>query len=603
MLQPPTSFTVTQIAALPDGSTQLRATWVNGHPAAYTEVWFSDGSYAGNFGNPGDTSCIISGLAPNTTYTMGARHAIGTPSGTVYSQFSNQSSATTQAAMGIPSAPTVTQIAALPDGVTQLALTWTNFNNIDYVQVYRNGGYIAHLAPGTTSFTDTGLTANTTYSYQMIHYRFTDDWYSPGLSAATNGTTQVKFDAPTVTSVVPPADANIGQSQLVVTWTNAQAGDPIDIYRHITSWVYVGQVPAGTTQWTDTGIPASQSRAYAVAHARNGYNTGIVQWIWGTTQAVFLSPTITYINADSPSRITIGWTNGASDLVQIYRYDTGNPGWVYRGTLAAGSTSWQDTGLAEQRGYYYALAHHRSGYETPWSNQVYAATTARAWQFFLTGGNYDWYWPGNVTSVYAECLGGSGGSGHAYGRPSAGGGGQGGSYAARWLGRGPEAYLSIIMGYGGHETYPGGQTYVIQNGAVNVSGPGGHSGVPADAADTGGAGGYGANGSPVGDVWHWGGNGGTGNPAAGGGSGGGAAGPAGDGGAANGSISPGGRGPGAFQDGQSYQNDGAAAPVTGPGNPGNAYGGGASGARKGSLSNQEGNYGAAGICLFMFSTD
>jgi hypothetical protein len=408
-------------------------------------------------------------------------------------------------ALTAPTGLTAAQIAVLPSGVSQLQLAWTNTEPAAQTEIrFSNGTVITSVAAGVASYTVTGLAANTSYGFQVLHA------VGPSRSQPSNtasASTQVAFNPPTITSVVA-----LGSKRLSVTWTNAQAGDSIEVFRDGT---YVGVLGPGTTNWVDTGIWFGSSHSYFLRHFRN---------------------------------------------------------------TASGS------------------------YDTANSNTGSGAAAAPAWTFFVASGSQGWNWPANVTWTYAECLGAGGGSGHAFGRPSEGGGGQGGSYAAKWLPKGAEATLGLNVGGSGAEA-PGAPSYVNQNGAVPVSGPGGNPGASSDTANVAGGGGSGANGSPAGDVYHWGGNGGKGNDSQGSGAGGGAAGPSGDGGAASG-VNPGSPGSGWFQNGSAYQAGGAAnVASSAPGNGGPAFGGGASGAFKGSIANQGGAPGAQGIITLMWSTN
>jgi hypothetical protein len=84
-----------------------------------------------------------------------------------------------------------------------------------------------------------------------------------------------------------------------------------------------------------------------------------------------------------------------------------------------------------------------------------------------------WNWPGGVTSVVAEGIGGGGGGGGASGSPATGGGGKGGGYAKKTITKGVEASLTITIGAAGlaggsgaGTGGSGGVTEVVQNGTT-----------------------------------------------------------------------------------------------------------------------------------------
>jgi len=384
-LQPPTALVASQIAQVPAGITSIRLTWHTTDPNQYTNIWFSNGSYIG-YVNPGVQTYDVTGLAANTPYSFYVTQSEG--GGGRLSAPSNIAGATTQQAFVAPTNFTASQVLPLPAGVTQIALAWTNSPYGDYTNVYRWTGsawaFLATLNPGVASYTDTGLAANSTYYYHVNHERPTDQWYESAPSNDAVATTQVKFDAPTVTSVVAPAGPD-GSTQLVVTWVNAQAGDAIEIFRYINrggagdGWQYVGLVGPGTTTWTDTSLNPSETRAYGMAHYRSNasgaYDTGIQQWLWAGTKPPAVSPTGVVVTvpanpAVGQAQLDVSWTNAPyGDPVRVWRRNT-TDNWNWENVdLAAGTASYSLTGLSTGKHYDVIVRHLRDGYDTPDNGQ------------------------------------------------------------------------------------------------------------------------------------------------------------------------------------------------------------------------------------------
>ena len=111
---------------------------------------------------PSGTNFSDTGLVANTTYnyTVDAFDAAGN-----ISNESTSAQATTLAAGGDTTAPTVpTGLAATPISTSQIDLAWTastDDTGVTRYSVRRNGVIVA--SPTGTSFSDVGLTANTTY--------------------------------------------------------------------------------------------------------------------------------------------------------------------------------------------------------------------------------------------------------------------------------------------------------------------------------------------------------------------------------------------------------------------------------------------------------
>ncbi|MGE5527803.1 MAG: discoidin domain-containing protein [Patescibacteria group bacterium] len=115
------------------------------------------------------TTYSDTGLAANTTYSyyVKAFDAAGN-----ISAASNTAQATTQSGGGDTQAPTApTNLAANAVSSSQINLTWTaSTDNVGVTgyQIFRDGEQVGTSA--TTSYSDTGLAANTTYSYYVKAY-------------------------------------------------------------------------------------------------------------------------------------------------------------------------------------------------------------------------------------------------------------------------------------------------------------------------------------------------------------------------------------------------------------------------------------------------
>ena len=118
------------------------------------------------------TSYSNTGLTASTSYSYRVRayNAAGD------SDYSNTASAVTQAAPAIPAAPT--SLVATAVSRSQINLSWTdNANNETGFYIERckgstctNFAHIATLGANVTSYSNTELTANTTYRYRVQAY-------------------------------------------------------------------------------------------------------------------------------------------------------------------------------------------------------------------------------------------------------------------------------------------------------------------------------------------------------------------------------------------------------------------------------------------------
>lgn len=169
----------TNLTAAAVSSSQINLIWADN---ASNETGFYIERCAGagctNFGQiattaANTTSYADTGLTASTSYTYRV-HAYNT-AGT--SDYTNESSATTQVAPTVPAAPT--SLTATTVSRTQINLSWAdNAGNEDGYYVERCKGpatcttytRIATLGANVTTYQNTGLSKNTTYTYRVRAY-------------------------------------------------------------------------------------------------------------------------------------------------------------------------------------------------------------------------------------------------------------------------------------------------------------------------------------------------------------------------------------------------------------------------------------------------
>ena len=176
----------TNLAATPVSSTQINLTWSDN---SSNETSFeierktgAGGAYAVIATRPGDASTGAdnysnTGLSPNTAYFYRVRAVLNTVTPILYSNYSNEISATTFPA--IPAAPS--NLAASAISNSQIRLSWnaTGVTGEEGFRIYRStsagvaiiaGNLVGSVGINIETFTDTGLSATNTYYYKVVAF-------------------------------------------------------------------------------------------------------------------------------------------------------------------------------------------------------------------------------------------------------------------------------------------------------------------------------------------------------------------------------------------------------------------------------------------------
>lgn len=81
---------------------------------------------------------------------------------------------------------TPTGLSSSTPSCTEVSVSWTNTNGTFPIYVYRGGSYLTTVSAGSTSYSNTGLSGGTSYSYQVAYYF---EGVVNNLSSSTSSTT------------------------------------------------------------------------------------------------------------------------------------------------------------------------------------------------------------------------------------------------------------------------------------------------------------------------------------------------------------------------------------------------------------------------------
>ncbi|HEY7115245.1 MAG TPA: fibronectin type III domain-containing protein [Tepidisphaeraceae bacterium] len=214
-----------------------------------------------------------------------------------------------------------------------------------------------------TTWGDTGLTANTVYSYRVIAVN------SGGDGVAANATNTTLLPAPTGLAVTAPTT-----SQVNLTWTDSTGETGYRIERSLDnrSWYVITSVAADVTSYSNTGLAGGTAYVYRV-RAINAGGVSVASATAGTT-TVPLAPSIS-ASAASDTLITLRWSNvnGETSYV-LQRSDDGVNGWTTLASPLANVVSYNDPNLTADTPYFYRVIAHNASGDSAASNVVAART-------------------------------------------------------------------------------------------------------------------------------------------------------------------------------------------------------------------------------------
>lgn len=280
----------------------------------------------------------------------------GLVDGTSYSYTVTATNATSQSAPSAPvTAVPVARTPAAPAGVVaspgngSVTLSWTPVDGATSYQVLRNGSVVG--TPTSASYTDTGLTNGTTYSYTVLAYRLNS---APSAPSTAVWATPVAppLSAPTGVAATP------GDGQVALAWTPVAGAASYRVYRN---GVLVGSPAA--SGYTDTGLTNGTSYSYTVVAVSTASVSPASAAVNATPAATAPGAPTGLSGQAGDTTATLSWTavSGATSY-RIYRAG------VLRTTVAA--TTWTDTGLTNGTAYGYYVTAIRSGVESAASTTI-----------------------------------------------------------------------------------------------------------------------------------------------------------------------------------------------------------------------------------------
>jgi hypothetical protein len=164
-----------------------------------------------------------------------------------------------------PAAPS--NLSATAISQAQINLSWTdNSSNESGFKIERWDGskwqQIGTVGANVTIYSDTGLTCNTTYYYQVRAYNASGDSANSNTASAT---TFACTAAPAAPSALTAAAAS--QTQINLSWTdnsNNESGFKIERWDDMNDWTEIDTVGSNITTYANTGLHCGMTYYYRV---------------------------------------------------------------------------------------------------------------------------------------------------------------------------------------------------------------------------------------------------------------------------------------------------------------------------------------------------
>ncbi|MDP2650144.1 MAG: peptidoglycan-binding protein, partial [bacterium] len=318
------------------------------------------------------TSYSDTGLSSLTSYsyTVAAYDAAGNPS----AQSASVSAATLSSGGGTssstyPSMPTNLMAGAYAS--SRIDLSWTASTDdvgVTQYNIHRNGAYLTSVGGTVTSYSDTGLSPSTNYSYYVIAYDALGN-YSPQ-SASASATTP---SSGTATSTYPYVDIKIdgidgtisraAPASYTLTWSSSNAST----CNASGTWGGVSKAISGNQSFTGVSVLGIKtyglicSSSYGLASDVVYVDIVVSSTATTSTTTAPIAPA-SLATAVSGNNVTLTWIDASSNenRFDIFKRSSGGT-WYYVSSPAANVQSWTINNEPLGTYEYYVVACNSAG--------------------------------------------------------------------------------------------------------------------------------------------------------------------------------------------------------------------------------------------------
>ena len=288
-------------------------------------------------------------------------------------------------------------LVSIPTGLTATAvgkdtinLSWTAVPDLQTgYNIYRQTLTGAYEQINTTTvsgitFTDTGLTADTTYSYKITAINAAGESVKSDIASAK---TEADQPTPTVPAVPTGLTATAaGKDTINLSWTAVMNATGYNIYRQTSTGAYeqINTTTVSGISYIDTGLTADTTYSYKIT-AINAAGESVKSDIASakteadqSTPTVPAAPTGLTSTAAGTDTINLSWSavTDATAGYNVYRAATASGDYTKINTTTVAGITFADTELTAGTTYYYKVAAVNLFGQSVMSNGASATTQA-----------------------------------------------------------------------------------------------------------------------------------------------------------------------------------------------------------------------------------
>jgi|GEM_PF-1642433 len=227
------------------------------------------------------------------------------------------------------------------------------------------------VAANATSFTDTGLDADTVYYYRV---RTVSSVINSNFTAEAIGTTSSE---PIPAGPSALSASGIGLSSVALIWTDNAGNESGFVLERSSGAGYsaIATLPANSTSYADSGLAQATTYSYRLKAYNGSGDSSYSDVLNVSTETA--APSGLSVGSFSDASVSLVWTDNASGETGFeLERQVNSGGWSLLSTLPAGTQAYTDSSVSASKVYDYRVRTVYAGANSAYSNTVQVTTSA-----------------------------------------------------------------------------------------------------------------------------------------------------------------------------------------------------------------------------------